>query len=117
MSSVIISERELDTLMLENTQLKQQLEEEKAKVLELKLRLKGSTKELDKTVNDMLHNVNQLLIQQLAKKDTKWQKLKEWLNKEMQEDRIRQKTGDLRFKYCAQTELTILNKMKELESE
>ena len=58
-------------------QLKQQLEE-KDKVLELKLRLKGSTKELDKTVNDMLHNENQRLIQQLAEK----QKTIDEINKE-----------------------------------
>ena len=54
---------------------------------------------------------------ELAKWENKWQKLKEWLSEEMQEDRKRQKTGDLRFKYYAQTELTVLNKMKELESE
>ena len=47
----------------------------------------------------------------------KWQKLKEWLNEKMQKDRKYQKMGDLRFKYYAQTKLTILNKMQELEGE
>ena len=63
-------------------QLKQQLEGEKAKVLDLKMRLKGSTKELDKMLNDILHNENKRLIQQLAEKDKEIKNLNHKLNAE-----------------------------------
>ena len=71
----------------------------------------------DGTMSESDIDILAMKIYENAFNNTKWQKLKEWLNKEMQKDRKNQKTGDLRFKYYAQAELTILNKMQELEGE
>ena len=77
------------------------------------------------SIKDTLHQANMELYsmesirQENQELKYRWDKLKEWIRNEMNNDRYHQKTlpKDLRFKYFAQAELTILNKIQELEKE